>query len=254
MIPASAYAEGEPRSPRGERPSFHAMWEKHDADGDGFLSIAEFKSMPRIARLPEDKQRQLFNRFDKNKDGKISREELRDMRHARVQNRPTHGMRRLMELDVDGSGGVSLEEFRVAEFLANLPPERIEALFRRLDTDGDGQITPKDRPEFSPMFRRGEGGHGERSAPYRRFFNRLDADQSGSIDIDEFRKARGIASMDEEAKIALFDRLDVDGDQNLSMEEFVKAPFFGAAMRLRRGDEGPEKPQSGARFGPSGDD
>jgi len=162
FAPHATYAQGEPREPRGERPSFRAVWEKYDTDGDGFLSFQEFQEMPRIARLSEEQQLRLFSRLDKNEDGKVSQNELRHMRQGRKENRPARGMRRLMELDADGSGGVSLEEFRAGEMFANLPPERVEAMFGRLDTDGDGQITLNDRPQLPPNARHPNGPRGER--------------------------------------------------------------------------------------------
>jgi len=266
FAPALVHAQSESRQPRGERPGerpvFQTMWEKHDADGDGFLSFEEFKAMPRIARLEEEQQTRLFQRLDKNQDGKISREELSQMRQGNQPGRPDRGMRRLMELDKDGSGGVSLEEFRAAEMFANLPPARVEALFRRLDADGNGQITPKDRPELPPMFRQGQGqgprgerggpwergergerggprAPGERPMPHRRMFNHLDPENSGTLNFDQFRKARGIASMDEDAQEALFLRLDTDGDRRLTFQEFSNLPpdMFAPPARREAGEE-----------------
>lgn len=248
LAPLAVNAQPESRQPRGERPSFQAMWEKHDADGDGFLSIREFQSMPRIARLPEQQQLRLFNRLDKNEDGKVSQEELREIRQSRNGERPAHGMRRLMELDSDGSGGVSIEEFRAAELFANLPPERVEAMFRRLDTDGDGEISPKDRPEFPSAGRKPSGPRGERERgnrpmrpergdrpeAHRRLFSRLDVDQSGSLDFEQFRKSPGIATMDEDAQEKLFLGLDGDNDKKLSIEEFSNAPLDEIAPTPRR--------------------
>ncbi|MFU8893366.1 MAG: EF-hand domain-containing protein [Luteolibacter sp.] len=247
FAPIAIHAQSEPRPPRGERPSFEAMWKKYDADGDGFLSIDEFKSMPRISRLPEDQPLRIFNRLDKNQDGKISREELRQMRQAHPGERPARGMRRLMELDADGSGGVSLEEFRAAEMFAKLPPERVEALFRRLDADGDGQITPKDRPELPPMFHQGQ--RGERPNTHRRLFQQLDPEKSGSLDFDQFRKLRGISAMDEDEQEKWFLRLDANGDRKLSFEEFSQAPLAELMPPPRRGGDGrrrgrPEEPAS----------
>jgi len=238
LAPLAVHAQSEPRQPRGERPSFQALWEKYDANGDGFLSVEEFQSIPRIARLPEEKQMQLFKRLDKNADGKVSQDELREIRRDRGGDRPVRGMRRLMELDANGSGGVSLEEFRAGEMFANLPPERVEALFRRLDTDGDGEITPADRPELPPILRQGpRGEREERPEAHRRLFNQLDINKSGFLDFEQFRKARGITNLDEDAQEKLFLRLDSDGNRKLSFEEFAKAPLAEIAPPPRRGGE-----------------
>jgi len=238
-------APAEPEQ-RGHRPSFQMKWEKFDADGDGFLSLEEFQAMPRVARLPEDKQIRLFERLDKNSDGRISREELGPRRNSGdVRQRPGRGMGRLMELDADGSGGVSLEEFRAAEMFASFPPDRVEALFRRLDTDGDGKITPKDRPELPPMLRQPPGQRGERPGLHRRIFNQLDQDESGMIDFEQFQKARGIAAMEEDDQKKLFLSLDADRDNRLSWDEFSKIPPAKIAPPPMRNGEG--RPRGRAR-------
>ncbi len=226
LAPLAAHAQSGPREGRPERPSFDEMWQRYDVDGDGYLSQEEFNAMRRVARLDDDQRQRLFNRLDKDGDGRISREELREMRRGRDAGRHGHraGMRRLMELDTDGSGGVSLEEFRAAEMFANVPPERVEALFHRLDTDGDGEITPRDRPELPPMMRRGDGPGQPRERSHRRIFDHLDADGSGTLGFEEFSAMRGMARLDEEEKKSLFRRLDADGDGQLSFEEFSKLP------------------------------
>ncbi len=236
-----AHAQSEPRGPReprGQRQSFQKIWETYDADRDGFLSLAEFQVMPRVARLPEEKQVRLFQRLDKNADGKISREELREIRQSGDGRRLERGMRRLMELDSNNSGGVCIDEFRAGEMFENLAPERVEALFRRLDTDGDGEITPKDRPELPPVLRQSGGQRGDRPTPHRRIFNQLDADQSGTLDFQEFRKARGIAPLEENAQEGVFTRLDLDRDKRLSFEEFSQAPLAEISPPPRRGGDG----------------
>lgn len=232
LAPLAAPAQSGPREGRAERPSFEEIWGKYDVDGDGFLSFSEFNAMRRVALLPKEQRLRLFNRLDKDGDGRISRQELREIRQRRGGGRNARGgMRRLMELDTDGSGGVSLEEFRAAEMFTNLPAERVEALFHRLDTDGDGQITPKDRPELPPMLR---GKRGPRSEPHRRIFDHLDADGTGKLSFEEFRSARGIAALDEDAQEKIFLRLDTDGDKQLSYKEFSEASLSEITLRGNR--------------------
>lgn len=228
FVPLAASAQAPDRGARPERPTFDDIWQRYDVNGDGFLSPEEFAAMRRIARLDEEQRQRIFNRLDKNGDGRISRDELREMRQRRDggggRQQDRRGMRRLMELDTDGSGGVSLEEFKAAEMFANIPAERVEALFGRLDTDGDGEITPRDRPALPPMLR-GGGDAPERPEAHRRMFARLDADNSGTLTFEEFRKAPGIQARDEDAQEALFLRLDADGDKRLNHEEFAKLPM-----------------------------
>ena len=147
--------EGRPRpqgvAKRGRRPAFADAWMAADVNKDGVIAFEEFSALRRVRQLPEDKRRRLFDRLDKNGDGKLDREELRKMARGSGAPRP----KRLWELDADQSGGVSLEEFRAGHVASKLPPERVEEVFRKLDTNGDGQISPDDRPG-----RPGERGKG----------------------------------------------------------------------------------------------
>lgn len=249
-----AGAQQENRLPREGRSKATPAWQQFDTNGDGSLSIGEFRAMPRVSRLPEEHQTRLFQRFDKNQDGKLGKSEVFRMRQGRnPDHRPPHRHRRIMELDSDGSGGVSLDELRIGEMFAKMPPERLEALFKRLDTDGDGQITAKDRPEMrrpgpprgEPGDRRDRGERRERAeAPspgawHRRAFAAADTDQSGSLSFDEFRKIPGIAPLDEDTQEARFMRLDANRDQSLSHDEFSKRP---APQPAPRGEDRPRRP------------
>jgi Ca2+-binding EF-hand superfamily protein len=135
---------GDGRKKSEQRQFMHA-WKLADQNRDGFISLEEFQAMRRIKNLPEEKRVRLFKRLDKNGDGKLGRQEL--FRMMRPPGTREERMQRLWELDKDRSGGVGFEEFIKGRFFAKLPPERQRELFKKLDTDGDGQITAKDRPE-----------------------------------------------------------------------------------------------------------
>ena len=103
--------------------------------------------MNRIRQLEPEMQANLFRRLDKNGDGRLSRGEMEAMRRPPGGNAGAQSMPRLMELDTNRDGAVSLAEFRIGPIFAKMPEERMLALFRRLDTNGDGLITPRDRPQ-----------------------------------------------------------------------------------------------------------
>ena len=52
-----------------ERP-FVEVWQAADTNHDGFLAKDEFDVMPRIQNLPEEKRQHLFQRLDKDGDGR----------------------------------------------------------------------------------------------------------------------------------------------------------------------------------------
>lgn len=175
LLPAICLAEPEkgPEGPppgdkgehRGPPPgAFTTLWKMADADGDGFLSKAEFNAMPRIQNLPEDKRENLFKRLDKDVDGKLSRAELGNFGKPRDGQGPR--MQRFWELDTDKNGGISIEEFKAGEFFKKLPPEKQDELFKRLDTNGDGVISPSDKPELP--FRHPDGKRGPKNPDGKR--------------------------------------------------------------------------------------
>ncbi len=240
LLPAICYAQGPPPErghggpiPGDQTPNpFREAWVQADKDGDGKISKEEFKAMPRIQKLPEEKQDKIFARLDKDGDGSLSREEISNFQ------RPRNGkpMRRLWQLDTDKSGGISLEEFKQGEFFKKLPVERMEALFRRLDTDGDGLITPKDKPEPLPNRggKRGMGkkhgkqgaqggkradGGGERERPTF-LIETLDTDGDGKLTFAEFRVGPAVKNLTEDEQEDRFEKLDRNHDQRISAEDF----------------------------------
>ncbi len=199
------------RRPHGKEE--REVWGKADLDGDGKISREEFLKMPRIVSLPEEQQESLFKRLDRNGDGFLDGEELARPRHP---GGPGPGMKRIWELDVDKSGGVSFAEFEQGEFVKKLPAEKRREIFDRLDTDGDGQLTPADRPEPPP---RGRRGH--RPPPPQAVFRQLDKDQDGRLSLEEFRELGPVRDLPEEKSKSRFEAMDLDKDGFLSRREFA---------------------------------
>lgn len=128
--------------PRGECPGGppHAGMAAADTDGDGNISQAEAAAM----------HAERFAAMDANGDGFISPDERPAHRRGDARgpgngprdgagNGPGHGPGgRLLQMDADGDGAVTREEFQAAH----------DAMWERLDSNGDGVIDDSDeRPE-----------------------------------------------------------------------------------------------------------
>ena len=110
-------------------------------------------------------ERMNFETLDVDGSGEITVEDLTALRDTRFA-----------ELDSNGDGSVSRDEFLAAH--AARSEERATDMFERFDVDGDG-ILSRDAIES----RRG-GGMGER------MISRLDTDDSGGVSAEEFEEAR----------------------------------------------------------------
>ncbi len=230
MEPPKGPPHGDKGGPHRPDKEFFEAWKAADADHDGSISKAEFDLMPRIQKLPEEKRGSLFTRLDKDNNGKLSREELVRFGKSR-DGQPDQPMKRLWELDADKNGGISFVEFKAGQLFMKLPPEKQQAVFSRLDTDGDGVITPKDRPE--PPFKRPDGkqrsnrpdGKGSEQEDSPAQINRkLDVNGDGSLSFEEFRVGPAVKNLTEDEQEDRFELLDRNGDQKISPEDFPPPP------------------------------
>ena len=106
-----------------------------------------------------------FEELDVDGSGEITVEDLTALRDNRFA-----------EIDTNGDGSISKDEFIAHQ--ASRSEERATAMFDRLDADGDGTLS-RDVIENGRR-----GGMGER------MLNRLDADNSGGISAEEFEEAK----------------------------------------------------------------
>lgn len=218
---------GEEQGERGESPqSFQEAWKLADKDQDGSISKAEFGEMPRIQNLPDEKRENLFKRLDKDADGKLSRDELGKFGRPRDGKGGGPPMKRLWELDADKSGGISFDEFKAGQMFMKLPPEKQQAVFRRLDSDNDGMVTPKDRPvrpENKPHPKRGGNDRAEDGAKPDQISRKLDLNADGALSFDEFRTGPAVKNLTEDEQEDRFELLDRNKDLKISPEDFPPA-------------------------------
>ena len=78
---SAAFAQTPPEQPKGDRThKMHERLKAADKDGDGKISRAEAVALPRIAKH--------FDEIDANKDGFVTREELKAFHDKRAANKP----------------------------------------------------------------------------------------------------------------------------------------------------------------------
>src|SRR5690606_36324073 len=135
--------------------------------------------------------------FDTDRDGKVTQAEI----DAVIAEQFT-------KADADGSGGVSLDEFKVA-FAEIFSQDRVRA-FQRLDRDGDGKVTEAEynRPVermITRMERRGSFASGEAGPGAEQVANAERGRDRGPGMRGPGRHHRGMAMM-------LVERFDAIGD------------------------------------------
>lgn len=127
--------------------------------------------------------RQIFNKFDKNGDGKISCAELKDMMATLGSKTTSEEVRRIMaEVDRNGDGYIDLKEFGEFHTPAGDAKELREA-FEMYDMDKNGLISVK---ELHAVMRK----LGEKCSlsDCRRMIGNVDADGDGNVNFKEFKK------------------------------------------------------------------
>jgi len=164
---------------------------------------------------------QLFERYDVNEDGVIMSAEIEEVR-----------TKSFAEADADGSGEISLEEFRAA-FLTRSNDRMVRA-FQFLDRDGDGTVT-----------------QAEVDLAANRLFNMLDRDGNGTVERVRGERGQGAGKDGERGQRAergerghhkgpdgrgghgrmFLGLFDADGDGKVSREDFDarRAELFALA-------------------------
>lgn len=139
------------------------VWANAQAPADAGTGQGPQKG-PRGDRGPRRFPPELLEKYDTDKDGKLSPEEREALRKDRREMMEKRRQEMLEKFDADKDGKLSPEE-RKAAFEA-----KHKEMLEKYDTDKDGKLSPEERkaipPEDRPMGM-GQGGPGGRRGPGR---------------------------------------------------------------------------------------
>ncbi|OAY38956.1 calmodulin-like protein 30 [Manihot esculenta] len=147
-------------------------------------SIQSSSKLPAILQPNLSEMRQIFNKFDTNKDGKISQQEYKETLRALGLEKMTEEVPKIFQVvDSDGDGFIDFTEFVEAQKKGgSINITDIQSAFQAFDLNGDGKITAEEVMEVLRCL-------GERCSPEdcRRMVRAVDGDGDGMINMDEFK-------------------------------------------------------------------
>lgn len=154
---------GPDEMPKGHPGGGMPPLEQVDFDKDGKIVFEEFQKLGFVARLPEDRQRALFARMDRDGDAALTPKD-RPERDGRGKGK---GERRFNPLDMvknhdkNGDGALSFDEFREMSWLKDKGEDEQEEHFERFDKNTDLKIDASDFPPPGEEGPKGEKGKAE---------------------------------------------------------------------------------------------
>ncbi|XAR72894.1 hypothetical protein NMG60_11019684 [Bertholletia excelsa] len=131
----------------------------------------------------QDEMKRVFDKFDSDKDGKISPDDYRAMLVALKKGNMLKYVAQIFEVaDLDRDGFIDFKEFiDVHRRDGGVKAADIKSAFRTIDSDKNGKITAEE--VFELLKRLGE----ECSLPEcRRMVRAVDANGDGVVDLDDF--------------------------------------------------------------------
>lgn len=130
----------------------------------------------------KNEMKKVFDKFDSNKDGKISQMEYKAILRALGQGNMTAEVPKIFRVvDQDGDGYIDFKEFMEIHKGGGVRTMDIQSAFRAFDMNGDGKITAEEIMEI--LSRLGESCSLE---DCRKMVRVVDTDGDGMVNMDEF--------------------------------------------------------------------
>ncbi|KAB2635831.1 calmodulin-like protein 1 [Pyrus ussuriensis x Pyrus communis] len=129
-----------------------------------------------------NEMKKVFEKFDSNKDGKISQAEYKAILRALGKGNMIGEVPKIFKIvDLDGDDFISFKEFMEVHKKGGIRTMDIQDAFRTFDLNGDGKISAEEVMEV--LRRLGERCNLE---DCRRMVRAVDTDGDGMVDLDEF--------------------------------------------------------------------
>jgi Ca2+-binding EF-hand superfamily protein len=144
----------------------------------------------------------------------------------RREQRPFH--QAWQKADSDADGFISRAEFTAMPRVSDLPEDKQDRLFKRLDKDGDGRL------DSNELWQPGNAPAGRRHKPMHRLWE-LDTDGDGGVSLEEFKVGPIAEKLPPERIERIFQRLDRDGDGNITAKDRPDPPQPGREGLMRGG-------------------
>lgn len=227
----------------GFRPmvNYDKVFAQIDRDKNGKLDKEEVRKILILVECP-DRTEEVFNKWDADGDGIISKEEFVNgmdkellQRFAKFLDEDGLIQGRWMDtvfsqLDSDNSGFMDMKELKRALAALQIPKEKAVGMMAMLDPSGKGKISKENwKTNMGAELRdavvgklneRGKIDGFRPMVNYDRVFNQIDLDKNGQLDIEEVRKILSIVDCAERTE-EVFAKWDSDGDGMISKDEFV---------------------------------
>lgn len=164
--------------------NFHYGNSRKSAPKLAQFSRKQTSSLPRVFQPNLEEMKLVFNKFDSNKDGKISPDEYKLALRAlgRSKNDEADVSKAFEFFDSNEDGFIDFEEFMKMQSQGGaVKMEDIQSAFRVFDLDGNGKISAEELLEVLKRL-------GERCSleTCRKMVRRVDIDGDGLINMEEF--------------------------------------------------------------------
>lgn len=190
-------------------PQREDFFEVIDANADGELSLEEFKTgKEKMEAKHLERRKEMFKEMDVDGNGQISASEFENFKPKRPDSDKKEGKK-----------GNKMKK-GAGKDMRNMSAED---LFAELDKDGDGTVS---KEEFKAHRKGGKGRDGKPcDMPRKRMnaeevFAKIDADGNEVITLTEMENAKRPGAKKEMDKKAIFEEMDADGNGEVTLAEF----------------------------------